>query len=162
MENDEEVVFTELTQTAPTNLYFMDVRRLMQDTLEYVAQPGDARGPGTILYGCMGVVNRESEEFTAAVGTAEVMDVVETKHDPDTLVANERSAGDRPRSRREVRVSHKLTPYVCETVSRGATEGQAGAHDRHEVSGVAATYQHEPYVTVYDGLHDRARHAGEW
>ena len=60
MEHGTEVIFTELEQEQPTLLYFIDVRRLgKQDTLEYVKQPGDVTGPGTVLYGCMGVMARE-------------------------------------------------------------------------------------------------------
>ena len=58
----------------------------MQNTLEYVAQPGDIKGPGTVLHGCMGVVTRDWREFTAAVGTEEIMEVVATTADPETFV----------------------------------------------------------------------------
>jgi len=56
-------VFTELVQSAPTNLYFVDIRKLMEEYhLEYVSQQGDDTGPGTVLGGCAGTIESEQHE----------------------------------------------------------------------------------------------------
>ena len=55
-----EKVFLELKQLPPTNLYFVDIRKLMENyQQEYVPQAGDITGPGTVVGGCSSVIEIE-------------------------------------------------------------------------------------------------------
>ena len=57
LQKNIEIVFIELVQSPPTNLYFIDIRKLIANYQpEYVVQSGDFTGPGTVLGGCAGTI----------------------------------------------------------------------------------------------------------
>ena len=57
MDNEDEVVFIEIYQSAPTNLYFVDINKLIDGYMpEYVPQVGDITGPDTVLGGDAGLL----------------------------------------------------------------------------------------------------------
>ena len=60
------MTYIEIVQSAPTNLYFVDLRKILDDYQpEYVQQPGDVLGSGTVMGGCAGtleVTEKSSDE----------------------------------------------------------------------------------------------------
>jgi hypothetical protein len=80
MEEDREVVYIEIVQSAPTNLYFVDLRKLLDDYQpEYVQQPEDVLGAGTVMGGCAGtleVTEKNNDEVSGEMSRS--------KHQPET------------------------------------------------------------------------------
>jgi len=69
IKNDEEIVYDELQQSPPTNLYFINIYKLMSGYRpECVPQAGDAKGPGIVWGGNAGII-----ELSQDAGSAQVL-----------------------------------------------------------------------------------------
>ena len=80
MEEDREVAYIEIIQSAPTNLYFVVLRNLLDDYQpEYVQQPGDVLGAGTVMGGCAGTL-----EVTEKSSNEVSVEMSQSKPQPET------------------------------------------------------------------------------